>query len=189
MSANPFRLPDDPFENPFDTIIVAGDYLPGLARVGKVKRTFKWDKKEGPGTQGDTITYRGTRLVEFVIELEFWEAEQVDEWDAKRPGLEPDPRSIRALDVIHPVLERQKVRSIVVEEITELSYVKGGSWTVQIGVNEFKPAPKANATGTPSGSGSSSGKAGPGAADKAPTAKSAQEEEIARLLAEAKRPL
>lgn len=183
MSANPFRVPEA-----FDTVVVAGEYLPGLAKVAKVKRTFKWDKKEGPGTQGDSITYRGSRLVDFVIELSLWEEEQIDEWDAKRPMLEPDARNVRALDVVHPVLERQKIRSIVVAEIVELDHQGGGLWTVQIGVNEYKPPPKANATGSPNGSKSSSGKDGSGAAAAAPAARTEQEKEIERLLAIARQP-
>lgn len=178
MSANPFRVPEA-----FDVVALGGEYLPGLARVAKVKRTFKWDKKEGPGTQGDSLTYRGSRLVDFVIDLTLWEEEQIDEWDVKRPALEPDPRKIKALDIVHPVLERQKVRSVVVAEITELDHKGGGEWNVQIGVNEYKPPPKANASGTPNGSGSSK-KGG----DAPPTALSEQEKEIARLLEEAKKP-
>jgi hypothetical protein len=128
--------------------------------------------------------------VDFAIELTFWEAEQVDEWDAKRPNIEPDSRNVRALDIVHPVLERQKVRSIVVAEIVELFYRNGeGSWGVQIGVNEYKPPPKANATGTPKGSSNAGNKDGPGAAAKPKSAKTAQEEEIERLLAEARRPI
>lgn len=182
MSANPFRTPEA-----FDTLALAGDYLPGLVRVGAVKRVFKWDKKEGPGTQGDTITYRGTRLVDFVIDLTMWLEEQIDEWDAARPRLEPDPRSVKALDVTHPVLDRQKVRSIVVAEIVELVHKGGGEFNVQIGVNEYKPPGKANATGSPSGS-KSSGAGGGGTANKPPNAKTAQEEEIERLLKLAREP-
>ena len=183
MSANPLLLPEA-----FDVIIVGGEYLPGLADVGKPKRTFKWDKKEGPGTQGDALTYRGSRLVSWVVELTFWEAEQVEEWDVKRPGLEPDPKNVRALDIVHPVLDRQKIRSIVVEEITELFPKLKGGWGVQIGFNEYKAPAKANASGTPKGSASSGGASG-GSATKLPTAKTAQELELERLLAEAKRPL
>lgn len=179
MSANPFRIPEA-----FDVVAIAGEYMPGLAKVAKIKRTFKWDKKEGPGTQGDTLTYRGSRLVDFVIDLTFWEEEQIDEWDIKRPALEPDPRAIKALDIVHPVLERQKIRSIVVAEITEIDHKGGGEWNVQIGVNEYKAPPKANATGSPAGSKGSSGKGG----DAPPSAQTEQEKEIARLLEEAKKP-
>ena len=179
MSANPLLVPEA-----FDTIVIGGEYMPGLAKVGKPKRSFKWDKKEGPGTQGDSLTYRGSRLVDFVIDLTFWESEQIDEWDAKQPGLEPDPRSVRALDVVHPVLERLKVRAIVVAEIGGLEDRGAGEWGVQIGINEYKAPPKVNASGSPNGSKSSSGKGG----NAAPTALSAQEQEIARLLAEAKKP-
>lgn len=177
MSANPFRVPEA-----FDTCALAGEFLPGLAKVGAVKRAFKWDKKEAPGTQGDHITYRGSRLVDFVIELTMWEEEQIDEWDLKRPLFEPDAKKIQALDVEHPVLERQKVRSVVVAEIVELEHKGGGLWVVQLGVNEYKPPPKAPATGNPKGS---TNKTPTPAGETAP---SAQEQEIARLLAEAKKP-
>lgn len=186
MTANPFLMPEDPADNPFDTIALGGEYMPGLANVGKPKRTFKWDKKEGPGTKGDTITYRGDRLVDFVIDLTFWEAEQVDEWDAKSGALKPDARQIRALDCSHPTLDRLNVRSVVVTEITELFHRGGGAWGVQIGVDEYRPPVAANAT--PKGSSGANAKNGAGASAKAPTAKSAQEQEIDRLLKLARQP-
>lgn len=183
MSANPFLITDDPNENPFDTVILGGDYLPGLASVGKPKRVWKWDKKEAPGTAGDSITYRGSRLVDFVIKLTFWEPEQVDEWDSKSPGLIPDGK--KALDIIHPTTDRLKVRSVVIAEIVELYPNGDGSWSVEIGVDEYKPPPKVNATSTPKGSSSN---AASKPTDKSPTAKTEQEKEIARLLEEAKKP-
>lgn len=179
MSANPLVIPEA-----FDIVILAGLTLPGLADVGKVSRKFKWDKKEAPGTAGDSITYRGIRLVELVIELTFWTQEQIDEWDALRPGIEPVAGNVKALDVIHPVLERQKVRALVVSEIVELFPKLQGGWGVQIGVDEYKPPPKANASGSPDGSKGSSGTG----SNAAPTAQSEQEKEIARLLAIAKQP-
>lgn len=197
MSANPFRLPDEPQDNPFDTIVIGGEYMPGLCSIwagSKPSRKFKWDKKVGAGTAGDTLTYRGSLLVELVIDLTFWEAEQVDEWDAKAAALEA-AIGANARDVTHPVLDRLKVRSIVVAEIVQLfpRGIGGCAWGVQIGVNEYRPAPKANVTGTPDGS----GKGGTGSkndgtkkgGNQPPTAKSVQEQEIAKLLAEAKKPV
>lgn len=181
MSANPFRVPEA-----FDVIALSGEYMPGLANVGRVKRVSKWDKKEAPGTAGDSITYRGKRLVDFVIQLTMWEEEQIDEWDDKQKLLEVDGK---AHDVVHPILDRLKVRSVVIAELPGLFHEGGGLWTVQIGVNEFKPPSKGgNSTVTPKGSANSTGKDGPGAAAKPTTAKSAQEEEIERLLKLAKEP-
>lgn len=180
MSANPFRVPEA-----FDTIVISGEYMPGLVNVGRTKRVQKWDKKEGAGTTGDTLTYRGKRSVDFVIQVTMWEEEQIDEWDDKQPMLEVDGK---AHDVVHPILERLKVRSIVIIEVPGLFHEGGGLWTAQIGVNEFKPPPKGNSTVTPKGSANSNGKDGPGAAAKPTTAKSAQEEEIERLLKLAKAP-
>jgi hypothetical protein len=124
-----------------------------------------------------------------VIDLTFWEADQVDEWDAKSGVLRNAVDSQRALDCSHPTTDRLSVRSIVVAEIVELfPRGEGGcAWGVQIGVNEYRPAPKANVSGTPSGSTSKAGDAGK--KGQTPTAKSAQELEIQRLLAEAKKPL
>lgn len=190
MSANPFLLSDDPNQNPFDAVAIGGEYMPGLARVwiaSKPSRKHKWDKKVGPGTVGDTLTYRGSLLVEFAIQLEFWEAEQVDEWDAKYPALSLAIGS-KAQDIAHPTLDRLGVRAIVLSEIVQLFPlgVAGCAWAAQIGVNEYRPPPKVNVTGSPNGAanGFSQGQNGNG---KNPTAKSAQEEEIAKLLKEAKK--
>lgn len=182
MPANPFRTPEA-----YDTLALGGEYLPGLINVGKPSRKFKIDKKEGPGTSGDTITYRGKRTVEFVIEGTLWEEEQFDEYDEKLPGFEPDDRKVKALDVIHPTLERLKIRSVLIVEIVPPWHVGKGEWRYQFGVNEYKPPPKgANATGTPNGS--TGANKTDRTAEKAPAAKSEQEKEIDRLLKLAKEP-
>lgn len=186
MSANPFELSDDPSQNPFDIVYIAGGQLPGLASIwtgSKPSRKYKWDKKEGAGTAGDILTYRGSRTVEFVIDLTFWEADQVDAWDAMYPTLTPDGKS--GVDITHPTLDRLGVKSIVIEEIVQLFPKGGGQWGVQIGVNEYAPPPKTNVTTTPNGSSNTTAKSD---ADKPPTAQTAQEKEIQDLLAEAKKP-
>jgi hypothetical protein len=184
-SANPLRLPEA-----WDFVILGGDLLPGLAKIEGARRPFKWDEKEGAGTIGASLTYRGERLVPSAIVLQFWLEEQIDEWDSVRPRLKPDARNVKALDIVHPSLEDLEVRSVVVDEIGALEHKGGGLFEVRISVKEYKPPPKANASGSPSGSSSSSkskgGAAGTGNAP--PSAKTEQEKEIERLLAEARKP-
>lgn len=183
MSANPFLISDDPSLNPFDIVILRGSQLPGLASVGKPSRKYKWDKKEGAGTAGDVLTYRGIRTVEFMIDLTFWLPEHVDAWDTIYPSLVPDGKT--SIDISHPTLDRLGVKAVLVEEIVQLFSRGAGSWGVQIGINEFSPPPKTNATVTPNGTGYEGGAPDQ---DKPPTAKTAQEKELAALLAEAKKP-
>lgn len=183
MSFNPFYIDVDPANNPFDQVIIAGDYIPGLPSVWSTKpsRKYKWDKKQGAGTAGDTITYRGIELVEFVIDVTFWEGPQVDAWDALYPKWTPDGKT--GLDITHPTLDRLGVKSIVIVEFVQLFFRDAGAWGVQIGISEFRPPPPANITTTPDGSKTNNTKT-----DQPATAQTAQEKEIQNLLAEAKKP-
>lgn len=187
MSFNPFLMGDDPSDNPFDQVLFGGYLLPGLADIwksGKPSRKRKWDKKSAAGASGETMTYRGELTCEFVIDLTFWDADHVDRWDALYPQWATDGTT--AYDVTHPTLDRLKVKSVVVVEIVQLfPILDKTAWAVQIGVNEYKPPAKKNVTNTPAGSKTNSGSS---EKDKPPTAKSAQEIEIQKLLEEAKKP-
>jgi hypothetical protein len=44
----------------WDRVFVAGVPSPGLAKIVGAGQPFKWDEKDGPGTQGAKLTYRGS---------------------------------------------------------------------------------------------------------------------------------
>lgn len=176
----------NPIDDPelWHTATIAGRDTPGLATVTGAKRPRKWDEKEGPGASGASLTYRGDRLVAPTLTLKLWEPEHFDEWEDLHAYLKPLVKG-KAVDFFHPSVEDLDVRSVVIEEIGQREMIEGsgGAATVAITLKEFRPPPKANATGSPNGSKNGSGKGG-----GTTTAQSEQEKEIARLLEEAKKP-
>lgn len=189
MSLGTFANPlDDP--EVWDVAVIAQVEVPGLSKIKGASRKFKWDEKEGPGASGATHTYRGDRPAHFSLIVHLWEPEHFDEWADLAPLLVPDPkRGIRALDIYHPALESLGISAVVVEELGQPENDGKGLWTIEVKLSEYKPAPKATASGTPSGAASGKGKTGAnGSANAPPTAKTEQEKEIERLLAEARKP-
>jgi hypothetical protein len=175
----------------WDTIKIAGKQSPGIATItDSAGRPYKWDKKEGPGTEGDTKTYRGQRSSDFSITFLLWTREHFAEWDAFSPLLEYDAskgKAIKAVAIEHPGLNALKIRNVIVEFVGVPQPKSDGTTTIKVDFSEYYPAKNRNATGTPT-SAKSSSSSGPGAPKAPSQAKSKQEEEIERLLAEAKKP-
>lgn len=182
--ANPIDFPEV-----WDAIIIGGRASPGVCTVEGSARNFKWDEKEGPGAAGATHTYRGDRPSHFKVKIKLWLAEHFDDWDSFREALRPDPKKgIKALDVLHPALEDNGIRAVVVESIGEVKHEGGGLYAVELGLVEYRPPPKANASGTPKGASSSSKGGSDGKGTAPPSAKTEQEKEIERLLGIARQP-
>ncbi len=176
MSANPLIDPEA-----WDTLILGGEYTPGLARV-KSSRVHKWDEKKGKGSQGSTLTYAGHDLAEVEVEIRMWEAEQYDEWESKVEQWLPDPKKPKGLDAVHPALELLKVRSVVTVSVGGVEIQPDGEMRVALKLREFlNPKP---AGGTLSGSSSGSRKPG----DAPPNVLDAQDQHLAALLKEAREP-
>jgi hypothetical protein len=51
----------------------------------------------------------------------------------------------RALDIVHPVLEDVEIRSVVVENVSQMTQTDDGEWTVEIQLIEHRPVVRAAA--------------------------------------------
>lgn len=191
-----------PYANPLDNaqaplwhfVVIAGRRTPGVCDVSDAERTYKWDVKSGPGTQGETATYQGFGLAKFKIRLRMWTPEQIAEWDELRPLLKYDAgrKSVEAVDVTYPSLTDQDIFAAVVESIGAL-HVDAGLATVEIGCIEYRPPPRVSATKTPStvgkaqagAAGSTGGVSAAGQGHPADSIIARQQGEIGRLTEEA----
>jgi hypothetical protein len=150
MPAAPPFWNDDPTS--WDTVVIGGVTLPGLARIEGLELASKWDVKEAPGSDGATETYQGYTPAAFQIVLRMWER---DQWLAflklatrfrPRPGKNtPDP-----VDVVHPELavwgiSRAIVRKLKPKKSTDF-------YDVAFDMLEYFPQPKKSVTATASGS-------------------------------------
>lgn len=152
--ANPYLVPED-----WDTLLLGGKETPGVAEVSGADRPYKIDEKDGPGTEGAILTYRGKRLAKFTVKLKFWlvtggDDDQLDEWDRFRPTLEQaaNKKGVTALDVVHPALNDLGIKSVICDKIGQLVNEGKGLWSVTLSFIEYAPPKKGNATKTPSSS-------------------------------------
>lgn len=183
--ANPWDFPDA-----WDYILLGGALSPGIAVVTSGGKPYKWDVKEGPGTTGASTTFRGSRLAEPSVQFTIWTREQYEEWwrFVEVFTMDPNKKTLAALDIVHPALNGNGIGSVVPKGIPQLENAGGGKWTATLEFQEYGPPPKKKASGNPKGSKGGSAGSGSGAGGAQDTALSEQEKEIARLLGEAKQP-
>lgn len=177
----------DPNEHPwaYDHVLFDGQATPGIAVVTNCARPYKRDKKQGQGTNGDTVAFRGTGLVEPTVTLTMTNADQLETWYALARDvfkIDPTKKTFRAIDVVHPLINEADVKAVTPKSYPVPEDQGGGKWTVTIELEEFAPPPKAKSSGTAKGGkGASGGSGGSGAGKKPEDALSEQEKEIARL--------
>lgn len=178
----------NPLDNPelYDAVSIGGVLSPGVCIIGDVKRKNSWDVKKGKGTLGATITFTGREPISFSIEFLLWTPDHFTQWGTFQKQFEFDPtkKAVTAISIFHPQLSDLGIDSVVCESIG-IKKDKGKKlWSVEIGLLEYFPPPKAAATGTPSGSKSSSDANKPPGSPPDPIA-DAQQAEIANLLKQA----
>lgn len=181
----------NPFVDPgaYDFCVVSGVRSMGILKWNGSGRAFVWDKKQGAGAQGATLTYRGWDLSDGIkFQFLMWTREQIEfcynvfipllEYDATKAN--PKPVSIQ-----HPVLMANNVFSVVTKNIGELTNAGQQLWTLDVDLSEYRPPAKKNATSTPNGNATQK----PLSGGSKPTAQDAQDAEIQRLLVEFQKPV
>ncbi len=146
---------DNPIDIPslWEFILVAGVRSPGLAEVSGADRTYDWDTKTAPGTEGATSTYKGKGPVTFTVKLTFWDSEQIDQWNRFRSLLkyESVKSVVKPVDIIHPALSQNGIGAAVTKKIGQLTHDGLGLYSVTVEFLEYFPPKKKDATQTPKG--------------------------------------
>ncbi len=160
--ANEVSWPPDPIANPqaWDKVEIAGVLSPGLARVGEFKRKWVWDEKKGKGQPRATLTFTGAHLSRGAIE--FWLLTGPDgrggtyidlqQWVTFSEMFQYDPTktTATAVDIYHPSLAVNKLRSFICEGITNPIRMRDGDclYSVKVELIEYAPAPAVNVAST-----------------------------------------
>jgi hypothetical protein len=139
----------------------------GFCKVKKASRPYKWQKKDAPGVDGETKTYRGKKPKDFDLEFYLWTDRHFVVWqqlatasfiyDASKTTVDPT-------DVYHPALAMVGITQITVDDLG--SPEQQGDrllWIATVRVCEFLPPIAANVTQTPAGGYTSSSSTTPGA--------------------------
>ncbi len=193
LFVNPLRAPEL-----VNTIVVAGvscgpfgDIRAKFELIDPKGRPFKWDIKDAPGTQGATITHRGSRPSQFTFKFTFGvgepvdQAKAIDDFDSKMAQLfqiDVTKKEPKPLDVLQIQLASVDIFAVVAENIVGYEFDGAGLYVFTIHCLEYAPAKKKNATSTPTGTTTTPKKA------QSQTFQDQQDREIASLLAKASQP-
>lgn len=137
---NPLREPD-----PWNVVVVASRRSPGLAEVVGAGSPRDWDERKGYGISGAFLVYTGDGLAQFSVKVYLWEDEHFEEWESFKLVVDKPPRGVRpkALDIYHPALDDLGIRSVVVEDRSQLQpHDDTGMWFSEIKFKQFRaPVP------------------------------------------------
>lgn len=153
--------------NPWDfptawrTIFLNDLASPGLCVECAGSNPRKWDKKDGAGTTGASVTFNGDGLAEFSVRIQLgWEGrgfasreEQWNQWSTWSLMLKtPTTKNPGALRIWHPSLDLLPIPicAVIVQDVKGPKQVDSGVWEWEIAFQQFR-RPKAATAGTPKG--------------------------------------
>jgi len=145
-------------EDLYNVIVLGGVSSPGKVTLSGHDRVTNWDVKTSPYLNGATTTLKGTPPIEFSASFYLVKdvAQGTDDfadWDTfvqiintTVAGNKP-----KALDIYHPDLAANDIKSVVKASIGGMVYDGKGGGTVLVKFQEYRP-PRIQG-GTPKGSG------------------------------------
>lgn len=147
-------------ESLFDAIFLGNKRSPGFVTLSGHDRNQKWDIKEPDGHGGATTTWKGETVTQFSASfyLVYDPVQGFDEfadWDAFAAHIRsmlPKTGKPRAMDIYHPDLARNDIKSVQQASIGGLTHDGKGGATVVVKFLEWRPPKKKPANATPAGS-------------------------------------
>lgn len=138
----------NPNTDPVDFAELGGQRTPGICEVIGAGSPRQWDEGRGPGLSGARLRFRGLRLGKPMLRIKLVSEQDFADWEAFRSVVQRPPlgERPRALDIVHPILEDVGIRSVVVEDVSQLTQTDNGEWTVEIKLIEYRPPVRAAAT-------------------------------------------
>ncbi len=171
-------------ESLYDSILLANKRSPGFVTLSGHDRNQKWDIKQADGHGGASTTYKGEEIAQFtasfyLVKDPVLDLDEFAEWGAFasliRRSLPPKGKP-KALDVYHPDLAANDIKSVCQASIAGMVHDGKGGATVAVKFIEYRPPKKKG--GVPSGS-----------ITKPPDPNADLKARIAALTAEAKKPV
>lgn len=141
-----------------------GVTTPGVVTLSGHDREIDWDVKVGPGTTGGTTTLKAQKLADFTATFYLADRDDFEAWPEIREILMSSIKGKgKGLDVYHPDLERNDIKSVVLKGIGGTVHDKKGGQTIAVKLLEYRPPKPINVSPV----GSAASKTDPNAAAKA----------------------
>lgn len=130
----------NPYRDPVDYILLAGEKSPGVAIVSEASSPRQWDERKGFARSGARVVFRGIGLSHFTVTLRLASESDFDAWEAWKPLVDRPPvgERARAKDIWHPILEDLGISSVVVEEVIQPTQNENGIWDAVIRFIEYR---------------------------------------------------
>lgn len=128
----------------------------GLGKVVpvRVKRPYKWQKKDAAGQDGSTDTFRGRKPPDFILQFHMWTDAQFTYWNTFSLAFlyTAGVTQIDPVDIYMPQLAMVGISQIRVDALgTPEQQGEKLYWIAEVAVAEFSPPIAANVTQTPTG--------------------------------------
>ncbi len=126
---------------------------PGKLTLSGHDREIEWDVKTGSGTSGGTTTRKGMKPQEFtatfyLVKDEGQGIDDFEAWDEFAALLFStiSGKTPKALDIYHPDLARNDIKSVVLKSMGGMVHDGKGGATVVVKLLEYKPPKPAGGT-------------------------------------------
>lgn len=144
-------------EELYQSILLKGVPSPGQVTLSGHDRKAEWDVKVGPSLNGATTTLKGLPPIEFTASFYLLRdlSQGIDDyatWPAFAKLISSTLSGIKpkAIDIYHPDLAENDIKSVVKASIGGRVYDGQGGCTIVVKFQEYRPPKKAG--GTPLGS-------------------------------------
>jgi hypothetical protein len=140
-------------EDLYGVIVLAGATSPGKVTLSGHDRRTEWDVKSGPSLNGATTTLKAIPPVEFTATFYLVKdvAEGIDDytaWDTFKKVIEATVAGStpKAVDIYHPDLVENGIKSVVKATIGGRVYDGKGGCTIAVKFQEYRPPRKTGGT-------------------------------------------
>lgn len=146
----------NPADSPeqYDRALLAGNTpTPGVVKIEGANRAVEWEKKKAKGSSGATVTAQGREPAEPTMKVFLWRDHdaQINHFDlwysTVLPLLKGALEGKTAIDIYHPALADNDIKSVVVQEIGQLlPEDETGLYSVSVKLLEYSPPKKSGGT-------------------------------------------
>jgi hypothetical protein len=139
-------------EELFNSIFLGGQQSPGTVTLSGHDREAKWDVKTVKGKKGANITLDTIQPTKFQASFYLVTRDQWDDWESFQDLIEStfNGTTVRALDIYHPDLARNGIKSVCGAKIGGKKHDGKGGQNVTIEFLEYFPPIEGGGTPTKS---------------------------------------
>jgi hypothetical protein len=128
-----------------DSIVLAGDRLPGVWHLLPGYKEFGWQEQKGVGLTGATLRITGDPLVTCEFLVQFFKE---SDWDAfepyrakyfRKPVVQQGANVNYSLQIQHPELHANGIDAVVLLKVPFFTNTGKGNWVGHVHFKQYRP--------------------------------------------------